>query len=77
MLFVVTKQTEQQAEILKLIGFAFCAPFGRIAVEPVVVFNEFGLMGFITYLVFTLITGTFGVNCILRSYEVLEEKRMK
>ena len=74
---MISKETEQKAEILKLVGFALLTPFGRICIEPIVVINEFGLAGFIVYIIFTLIIGTFGANCILRSFEILEEKRIR
>ena len=74
---MISKQTEQKAEILKLVGFALLTPFGRICIEPLVIIHEFGSVGFIGYLIFTLVIGTFGVNCILRSFEILEEKRIR
>ncbi|MBI3591227.1 MAG: hypothetical protein HY094_07635 [Candidatus Melainabacteria bacterium] len=74
---MISKQTEQRAEILKIAGLAFCSPLGRIFIEPIVVIKEFGFVGFLGYCIFSILVGTFGVNCILRSHEVLEEKRIK
>ena len=74
---MISKQTEQKAEILKLVGFALLAPFGRICMEPIVVLNEFGFTGFLCYALLSLMIGICGLNCIARSYEILEERRIK
>ena len=74
---MISKETEQKAEILKLVGFALLAPFGRICIEPIVVINEFGFTGFMIYLTFSIIVGLFGTRCIVRSFEILEEKRIR
>ena len=74
---MISKQTEQKAEILKLVGFALLTPFGRICIEPIVVFKEFGFAGFLCYAILSFIIGTGGINCIARSYEILEERRTR
>ena len=74
---MISKQTEQKSEILKLVGFALCSPLGRICIEPVVVFKECGLISLLCYAVLSFIIGTGGINCIGRSYEILEERRIK
>ena len=74
---MISKQTEQKAEILKLVGFALCSPLGRICIEPVVVFKECGLIGFLCYATLSFIVAIYGIDCIARSYEILEESRIK
>ena len=74
---MISKETEQKSEVLKIVGFALLTPLGRIFVEPIVVLNEFGFIGLICYIIFGFTIGTFGLTCILRSCEILEEKRIK
>ena len=68
---MISKQTQQKAEVLKIAGFALLTPLGRVFVEPAVVFNEFGFLGFIIYLIFAFSVGIFGISCILRSCDIL------
>lgn len=51
---MISTEIEQRSEVLKIAGFALLTPFGRVCMEPIIVFKEFGLISFILYLIFTL-----------------------
>lgn len=74
---MISKETEQRSEVLKIAGFALLTPFGRIFMEPVAVFEEFGLIFFLAYLIISIIIGLLGICCIFRSCDILTIRRIK
>ena len=74
MLFMIDRQTEQKSEILKITGFALCAPFGRLFVEPMVVIKEFNSPWLIVYIFISVVFAICGFNCIVRSCDILDAK---
>ena len=59
------------AEIFKIVGFAFMSPFGRIIVQPSVVFNELSRVAFIFYIIFSLFLFFVGLMVLIKGYEIL------
>ena len=62
------------AEILKIAGFALMTPFGRIIIQPSVVFNELGLIAFIFYTTFSLLLFFIGVIVLIKGYDILDKE---
>lgn len=63
------------AEILKIAGFALMTPFGRIIVQPTIVFGEFNLIWFFIYVGFCLLLFFLGVVFVVRGYDILDLQR--
>ena len=61
------------SEIFKIAGFAFMSPFGRIIVQPSVVFNELGLVAFIFYMIFSLFLFFVGLIVLIKGYDILDK----
>ncbi len=61
------------AEIFKIAGFAFMSPFGRIIVQPSVVFNELGLIVFIFYMIFSLFLFFIGLLVLIKGHGILDK----
>ena len=62
------------AEIFKIAGFALMSPFGRIAIQPTVVFNELGMIGFIFYVLLSLFMFFAGLLLFLKGYDILDKE---
>ena len=66
-----------RAEILKIAGFAMMTPFGRIIVQPMVVFNEFNSPIFVLYLIIALWLFYMGLLSVARGYSILKQEKEK
>ena len=62
------------AEIFKIAGFTLMTPFGRVVLQPSVVFNELGLTGFIFYMIFSLFLFFLGAIMFLKGYDILDKE---
>ena len=60
-----------RADIFKIAGFAVMTPLGRIFVEPVAVFREFGIIGSITYSIFSILLSLLGLIFFAKGYDIL------
>lgn len=73
---MVTESDKYSAETMKVSGFALMTPFGRIIIQPVVVFNELGSVSFIIYFVFTFFLFLYGGYLVAQGYNILREKEL-
>ena len=73
-IFMVKEVDKYSAEILKIAGFALMTLFGRVALQPTVVFNELGLTGFIFYIIFSLFLFFIGVLMLVKGYDILDKE---
>lgn len=71
---MLSKQTEQRAEILKIAGFALITPFGRIFIEPMIVIKEFNSPWIFAYVLFVIFIAIVGLEFIVRSCDILSTK---
>ncbi|OGI08263.1 MAG: hypothetical protein A3I68_04330 [Candidatus Melainabacteria bacterium RIFCSPLOWO2_02_FULL_35_15] len=62
------------AEIFKIAGFALMTPFGRVVIQPTVVFNELGAVAFIFYIPLTLFMFLVGSFLLLKGYDILDKE---
>ena len=70
-----SKEDEYKAQVYQITGFALMSLFGRICLQPSVVFNELGFLGFILYLVFAAIAFLVGFIVIDKGRVIVREKR--
>jgi len=70
-----TKEDEYKAQSYQIVGFALMSPFGRICLQPTVVFNELGPFGFILYLGLSVLAFLVGFIFIDTGRVTLKEKR--
>lgn len=66
-----------RVEIFKIAGFAFFAPLGRVFIEPMIVFKEFGLIGTCVFFLVSIGLGTIGFILILKGCAILDVYRRK
>ena len=74
---MVSELDKYRVEIFKIAGFALMTPFARIIVEPIVVFNELGLIMFIGYSIFVLLLFFTGFLLILKGCDILDIQKGK
>ena len=65
------------AEIFKIAGFALMTPFGRVIIQPTVVFNELSMIGFIVYVPFAFFMFVIGLFLLLKDYNILDKEWSK
>ncbi len=71
---VIKEVDKYGSEIFKIAGFAFMSPFGRIIVQPSIVFNELGFNGFIFYIIFSLFLFFIGIISLIKGYNILDKE---
>ena len=69
---MITEGKKYRAYTLNVSGFALMSPLGRIVLEPVSTFNEFGAFGLICYLLLALGLTYIGISVVVRGCDILE-----
>lgn len=62
-----------RAQTFNISGFALMSLLGKILMQPLETFNEYGLIGFICYTIFCAVLFICGFLLIQRGYEITEE----
>lgn len=62
---MITEGQKYTAYTINISGFALITPIGKIVLEPISTFSEFGLNGFLIYSVFCLILASIGIFLLL------------
>jgi len=63
---------KHKADILKITGFAFISPLGRVIMQPAVVINEFDSFWGSLYFLAVLLLALLGIIAVSRSYDMLK-----
>ncbi len=74
---MIDELNKYRVEILKIIGFAMLSPFGRLFLQPLEIFKEYGLILTMCYAIMSIATGLLGFVIIIRGYEIIEEDKLK
>lgn len=61
-----------RAQTFNISGFALMSLLGKILMQPLETYHEYGLMGFICYTMFCLLLFIWGLFLIQRGYEEVE-----
>ncbi len=64
-----------RVQIFQISGFALMMPFGRFFLEPWILLKELNAITLLLYFLFTLSLEFCGILLILKSYDILENKR--
>ena len=70
---MISEGGKYRAQTFNIGGFALMSLFGRIMMQPLETFKEYGLIGFICYTVLGIILFILGVLLIQRGYEAIDE----
>ena len=70
---LMEKQKDYKSDIFKIAGFALFTPIGRVFIEPVVVFHEFGFNGFLIYMIVCLCLLLLGLTFMYVGHVTLEK----
>jgi hypothetical protein len=70
---MISEGEKYRAQTFNIGGFALMAPLGKIAMQPLETYNEYGLVGFVCYTIFCLLLFSLGLYFIQKGYEVLNE----
>lgn len=73
----MSSEEEYIAQAYQIAGFALMSPFGRMCLQPTVVFNEFNLIGFISYASFAILVFLLGVIFIEKGRVILNLRKGK
>lgn len=73
----MSNEEEYMAQAYQVAGFALMSPFGRMCLQPTVVFNEFNLIGFISYACFSVLAFLFGMISIEKGRAILNPREGK
>lgn len=69
---MISDADKYNAEILKIAGFAMMTPFGRMIVQPTVVYAEIdSAIFFLIYAAFVLCLFYCGVQFVVRGHDIL------
>lgn len=71
---MVTKEQEYRAEILKISGFAFLAPFGKIALSILYLSLSDLTINTLLYIILTLGLAVIGIIFLLDGINLVKEK---
>ncbi len=70
---MISEGKKYRAQTFNIGGFALMSLFGKIAMQPLETFKEYGLIGFVCYTVVSIILFILGVLLIQRGYEAVDE----
>ena len=70
---MINELNKYRVDIFKIAGFAVMVPFGRLFIEPTVIFNEVGLIGFPIYVMISFGLFMLGLMFICKGYDIIEE----
>jgi len=71
---MIIEEQKYNAEVIKVIGIALIAPFGRAITDPYLL-RDFGFLIVLIYMAYTLILLLLGVACILKGRDIIKEKK--
>ena len=69
---MISEGEKYRAQTYNISGFALMSLFGRIAMQPLEIYHEYSLIGFICYTIFCSILFICGLLLIQRGYEEIE-----
>ena len=69
---MINEEKKYLAYTFNVAGFAFVTPIGKIVLEPISTFNQFGFKGFIFYLIFCLVLGGVGIISIILGKDIIK-----
>ena len=70
---MISEGEKYRAQSFNISGFALMSLFGRIVMQPLETFKEYGLIGFICYTITSIMFFIFGVILIQMGYEATDE----
>ena len=66
-----------RAETFRIAGFALLTPLGRLFLDPVGLFEIYGIVGLIFYLLMAIVVGFFGLVLILKCFDIIYTNKQK
>ena len=70
---MINESEKYRAQTFNISGFALMSLFGKIMMQPLETFKEYGLLGFVCYTIFCLLLFFLGLYLIQKGYETLDE----
>ena len=64
-------------QVFQISGFALMMPFGKIFLEPWTLFKELNTTGLVLYFIITSILELIGICLILKSHDILIDRKDK
>ena len=71
----IEKERDYRARTFNIAGFALMAPMGHVSIDPIILFNQFKLIGFIFYLSVCLLLFLAGFYLIDLGRDILLRRR--
>lgn len=71
---MISEPQKYKSEVIKLIGFALIAPFGRAISDPYLI-KDFGLLLSFTFIAYTVVLLMLGLACILKGHDILKKEK--
>lgn len=68
-----TEGKKYSAYSFNIAGFSLFVPLGKVVLEPVSMFNEFGIYGLVGYVGFSLFLVIIGLSLIIHGRDILNK----
>ena len=68
----MSKEREYRSEVFKVDGFSLMVPFGRVFLQPLEMFKEYGLIFFIGYVIISFGLMFLGLLLIIKGLEEID-----
>lgn len=70
---MISELQKYKTDIIKIVGIAFMAPFGRAITDPYLL-RDFDLVIVIAYILYTFVLLLFGIALLLEGHVILDNK---
>ena len=74
---MITEEEKFKAETFRLLGIALLTPAGKILLDPLVFYNEHGLLYTIIYVMFALIGAYAGLLHVEIARDILDKREIR